>query len=176
MCWRCLLLTLVSSKRAQFKPDALAALFAILQAGALAQPIRRYTLARRYRRINLLRKLRGLTLDVLVTLLLGVLIGNGLLRLAARPADEPFTQAEVPGSFSIVNTNYDVSSGTPTRVERVTFEMLMAGGVTPETVTIQLMKGSGDWYGCSSPDGVVWECPVPGVPVIQVNDLIVAVS
>jgi hypothetical protein len=133
-------------------------------------------LARRYRRINLPRKLRGLALDVLFILLLGVLIGNGLSRLAARPVEEPFAQAEASGDFSIVNTNYDVTGGTPTRVERVTFEMFMAGSVTPETVAIQLVKGSGDWYGCSSPDGVVWECPIPGVPVSQVNDLIVTVS
>jgi hypothetical protein len=134
-------------------------------------------LARRYRRINLTRKLRGLALDVLLILLLGVLIGNGMRRLAGEaPAEGIFTQAEAPGDFSIVNTNYDVTGGTPTRVERVTFEMLMAGGVTPETVAIQLVKGSGDWYGCSSPDGVVWACPVPGVPVIQVNDLTVAAS
>jgi hypothetical protein len=134
------------------------------------------TLARRYRRINLLRKLRGLALDVLITLLLGVLIGNGLLRLAARPADEPFTQAEASGSFSIVNTSYDITGGTPTRVERVTFEVLTAGSVTPKTVAIRLVEGSTDWYGCDSPDGVVWECPVPGVPVIQVNDFTVTAS
>jgi hypothetical protein len=134
-------------------------------------------LARRYRRINLYRRLRAAALDVLFTLLLGVLIGNGLLRLAAQePSDDLFIQAKAFGDYSIVNTSYDVTRENPARVERVTFEVVVTDGAAPEMATVQLVKGSGDWYGCSSPDGFVWECPVPGIPATHVNDFAVTLS
>lgn len=128
-------------------------------------------MGRRYQRIILRRRLRATLLDGLLILLLGVLIGNGMSRLVDEPSDTAFNPSEASSGFSIVNPNYDVSDADPPRIEQVTFEVVATDGVTPGQVAVQLVRGSNDWYGCSSRDGVVWECPIPHVPVIQVDDL-----
>lgn len=81
--------------------------------------------------------------------------------------------AEISG-YTVSNVHYVLSSGDPSTIVSVTFELnpIETGVPDPATVKITLPDASTDWYECTAGTSPTWSCTIsPAVNVLEAVSL-----